>query len=538
MAMKKPKAWMKILTEGLTIKHFAMAVISGILCATSYPPFLGWALFFCFVPLWLTITKTKGLKQAFILSFVTQFVISLVGFYWIAFTAKEFGQIPFPLNILVLIGYCCIANLHFVAATLTAVYLREKLELENWAFFLTLALFYGAFEYFWPAIFPWNLGYSFYFSHFKTAQLAEFVGFNILSLYVYFINFIFALSFSKFRKKGGLITLLNFVFLFCLTESLGQISLDRLPKEDQTAKVMMVQTNMGSYELYYRKFGNAFQMPIMKRLLEQTEAALKNEHPDLVVWAETAFPDYLDAPFLHGRYQSQLLQFIREHSIYFAVGGFSRDTIYHNPMTPEYSAIFLFDPQGNLFSTYRKNILLAFGEHIPGSNLFPFIRKLAPEIGEITPGTPPQSIKIGEFTVAPSICYEDLFGEFMAPSSKDSQILLNITNDSWYGSGPEQIQHLTMAAARTIELRRPMIRTTNTGVSAIIDMRGLILVKSAPDSEWAQTFSVPFLSKPLPTLFSRITRLIPLLFIGLVALVILLDITPYARKRNRLERTP
>src|SRR6185437_67241 len=92
-------------------KNFLWAVVAGVLCATSYPPFPAWAVFFCFAPLWLVWWRSQSWKEVFFTGFVCQFTLTLIGFYWTAHTVEVFGHIPFPLNILVLFGFCSIANL-------------------------------------------------------------------------------------------------------------------------------------------------------------------------------------------------------------------------------------------------------------------------------------------------------------------------------------------------------------------------------------------------------------------------------------------
>ena len=99
-------------------------------------------------------------------------------------------------------------------------------------------------------------------------------------------------------------------------------------------------------------------------------------------------------------------------------------------------------------------------------------------------------IKIG-----PQICYEALYPSFSKGlSDLGAEIIVNVTNDSWFGWWQEPYQHLYMTLARGIEFRRPVIRSTNTGISTVMLANGKILEKSPIGEEWQQNYRIPYLS--------------------------------------------
>ncbi|MBK9293218.1 MAG: apolipoprotein N-acyltransferase [Oligoflexia bacterium] len=508
------------------------ALISSVLCFTSYPPFPAWAIFFCFVPVWNQWFTLKNLKHTLISAFICQFLITLGGFYWVAHTAWEFGKIPIPLNILVMLLFCCISNLHIVFAALVAHFVKIKLNLRPAFYFVTVAVLYAFFEYIWPSIFPWNLGYPLLFSGLKTAQLAEFVGFNILSLFVLLLNSLFAMSFYRFPQKAWSDAIILFLVLLGLSEFLGQLTLKKLPLADKSSSIAIVQTNMGSFEKYWKQYGQNFQLPIINKLFELTENVVKTKKPDLVVWPENAFPTNLDSYYLFGAYQQNLIEFIKKNNINLITGGFSQS----EPSAEgniDYSGLFLFNSNGELKGTYRKHILLAFGEYIPGSNYFPFLKKLIPEVSEIGRGIGPSMLSLNGLNITPVICYEAIYPNLVTSfSNMGSHIIVNITNDSWYGDFSEQQQHFIMSVARSVELRKPQVRATNTGYSAVSDASGKVIVKSPLNQEWAQIVNVPYYSVPIKTLFSKIESYLAYIFSLLVLLIFLIDIISHVKKRT------
>jgi apolipoprotein N-acyltransferase len=125
---------------------------------------------------------------------------------------------------------------------------------------------------------------------------------------------------------------------------------------------------------------------------------------------------------------------------------------------------------------YRKHHLVPFGEIIPGKAVFGwFIRNvLAIPLADQTPGPADQApFEVAGERVAVNICYEDAFGGELARRAAEATLLVNVTNDAWYGRSLAAEQHEQIAQMRALETARPMLRATNTGITSIIDHRGV-----------------------------------------------------------------
>jgi len=495
---------------------------TGVLFSTSYPPFPAWALFFAFAPLWIYWYRTPNLRNIFVSGFVAQFTFTFIGFNWIAHTATEYGHLPSVLSVLILVGFCLFASLNLVIAGLAAGYIKKKWPMGPTQFFFLVAILSGFADRFYPMIFPWNSGYPLLFSHLRSAQLAEFIGFNLLGTLVYCANVPFALAYMKFPKKGWSTPLIIFVVGLFIFESLGTWAQNRVPKDDSKINALLVQPNIGNYDKFVAERGYGYQEPVVRKVLELTQSGLDQAKvkPDFIILPETAYPASLDPYFANVFYVKTLTDFISKAGVPLLAGAYSDDPPSSNEKK-SYNGIFQIDPGQPLKPGYRKHLLLAFGEYFPGADYFPFLKKLIPEISDFGRGIGPYKFQIGGAELVPLICYEGLDTSYVHDSLKlGGKILLNVTNDSWFGKNFEPYQHMIMTVARTIEYRMPMIRVTNTGITAVANNKGEILLRGPQDVPWTAVAQVPYLNKPPQTIFYYIEPYVVFIFLGLLFLVL------------------
>lgn len=526
------------------LKHFQPQIfplLSGLLVATSYPPFPSWAVTFCWVPLWFSLIEEESPKKVFWKAWVTQFVLSLIGFHWVAHTAHAFGNLPWAVSILALLLFCAFMHLHIPLSLMLAKWIDNKTHGMATApvFFLLCALIQGLVERFWPMIFPWHLGYSVLFSRLEISQLAEFVGFQGLSSIFLLFNAIFASAvwYIKENKARAWTLIASGVFLFFALNIAGALIHPKTDDAKRSITAVIIQANIGQFEKIAGDLGNTnlttndgqLQDAVLSKYIELTEEALSS-HPEaeLIIWPETALPDYYDIEFLSKPRQLKLRLQIAKWNRALITGAYSRDI----EKQKVYNGLFIFNDRGELASpAYRKSELLAFGEYLPLGETFPELHKLVPFVSSFGRGLGPEvkafNIKDQTFRVAPQICYESLYDGFSrAAANQKPDFHVNITNDSWFGTTFEPFQHGTMNWARALETRRPLIRSTNTGQSSVILHDGTVVLKSPLEQEWYGAAKIPLIDTP-PTFFMKIGYLDWALY-----LVVLLILIARLRRKN------
>ena len=184
---------------------------------------------------------------------------------------------------------------------------------------------------------------------------------------------------------------------------------------------------------------------------------------DLVVWPEAAVPDYLD------RLPADFYRQLREHPADFIFGALTREIV--EDQWRHFNSIATVSDQAGL---YHKQHLVPFGEFLPVKWLFrPLVAMLDIPMSDFTPWRQPQGplYAAGNFFAA-SICYEDAFPEEWRNQVPTSGILLNLSEDMWFGDSLAPHQRLQMARFRSLESGRPMIRASNNGLSSVINWRG------------------------------------------------------------------
>ncbi len=494
-----------------TIKHKRGPLLAGLLVGTTYIPFPPWALLFCYVPLWLhVIDERRTTKQAFWSGWCTQFLLTLIGFHWIAYTAHEFGSMPWVVSVPIVLIFSSIVHIYIPLAIATVVALKKKFSLGPVPSLFLLALVQSFFERIWPSIFPWHLGYTLLWAKLPAYHLADVVGFEGLSTWILLFNAWVAYIWLKQAELKKVFIHLGCLFaLLCGLMIWGQTRKQEWTHFDAELKVAIVQANIGNLEKVFAEKGRGYQTSITQKFLDLSQKAVA-AFPDtqVLMWPETAYPDYLDPNYLNRVNQRQLIAGLMPMQKALLTGAYSKE----EKMDPRndhatYNALFLISPEGQSYSPpYRKTYLLAFGEYLPLSETFPSLLKLLPFIANFGRGQGPALLKLpqgsDEVKIGGQICYEGLYPDFSEGLAKvGAEIIANVTNDSWFGQPSEPRQHLYMTLARGIETRRPLIRATNTGISTAILADGEILQQSPLHQEWFGQFVIPYRKNPPLTFF-------------------------------------
>ncbi|HVY72279.1 MAG TPA: apolipoprotein N-acyltransferase [Verrucomicrobiae bacterium] len=243
----------------------------------------------------------------------------------------------------------------------------------------------------------------------------------------------------------------------------ARIASTPIPKRE--LNVAMVQPSIPQ-ELIFdpRETTNRFN-----KLIDLSRLALATK-PDLIVWPEAALPGLSEENY------GVITNMVATAKVWMIFGADDAEPIEPGSGKNHYfNACFLLDPQGRMVASYRKRHLVIFGEYVPLSKWVPFLRYLTPIEGGFTPGAHPGWFQLNppKAKIAPLICFEDVFPH-LVPSSvtEDTDFLLNLTNNGWFGESAAQWQHATMAVFRAIENGLPLARCTNNGLTCWIDARG------------------------------------------------------------------
>ena len=486
------------------LRHWWQPLLSGVLIGTSYIPFPPWASLFCFVPLWLFWLRQQRVRQVLLGGVVSAFVFTLIGFNWVTYVLHEFAHLDWPVAVFGMVLFALLAHLFVPLAGWLWFMGRRRFGWSPSVSVTALALITTLCEAHGPTLFDWNFGYTWYGSEVPLFQWAEVVGFSGLSALTVLANLPLLRAWQLRRQAAGWRWLAAVMAVFGLL-NVGGVWLERrLPTPDAQLRVALVQGNIGNFEKLSAELGRGFQDGILKAYMAATDRALAGVTGslDFVVWPETAFPALLGERLRPTPYSEALSAFLHDRKLPLVTGAYGIDTA-SGLLT---NSLFVLDASGALVSPhYSKTILLAFGEYLPGEQWFPRLREWLPPTGQFARGAGPTTVlALNGLRMGPQICYESLFPGFSRSlADLGAQFIVNATNDSWYGTWQEPWQHMRMTLARGVELRRPVLRSTNTGISTVGLASGKVLEQSPLHAVWAGVYEVPYLKQPPVTFYQR-----------------------------------
>ena len=393
-------------------------------------------------------------------------VYFLVLLRWLDFTFRTYSAIPWPVTwapTLALAGYCGL----YVGAFAAAV---------SWLARRSPAWALGASPFLWVGGewvrghlfggFPWGLlGYSQYLS-LPVIQIAELGGVYAISFLIVAANAALAgcLVLSRPRALGG-VALAGAMLVSTIAFGFSRLSAPLPPGE---VKVAIMQPSI-EQPLKFEPSHAATTFGIYLALTRRAGA----ERPDLIVWPETALPTVLRRDPELVRTLGSLSGAVRAPLL---VGSIDVDG--STPPKPRNSA-FLLTEQG-IVGRYDKIRLVPFGEFVPLSGLIGFVRGWAEFIAELEPGSRASVFSGPPAPFAVVICYEGIFPELVRELVRGgARLIVNMTNDAWFGRTSGPWQHLAMYPFRAVEHRVAIVRAANTGVSAFIAPTGQIVQSTA-----------------------------------------------------------
>jgi apolipoprotein N-acyltransferase len=196
-----------------------------------------------------------------------------------------------------------------------------------------------------------------------------------------------------------------------------------------------------------------------------------------------------------------------------------------------YNRAYLVTPDGTLPQFYDKVHLVPFGEYVPFKHLLSFVNRMVPAAGDFAEGEKIAPLNHEHLSLGTLICFEAIFPKIARIHTQNgANIIVNITNDAWFGKTSAPYQHLAMAIFRAVENRRPFIRSANTGFSALIGPHGKIFSQGGLYRE--ETLKgVIHISNTTPTFYTRFGDLF-----AVSMLIISLIITASLLRKKKISR--
>lgn len=445
-------------------KNILLTLFSSLLLIFSFPNFNLWFLaWVAFIPLLISISDTKQKsRQAFAIGWIFGTLFFYGTCYWLTYSMIRYGGIPTIIAYLLLIPAASVVGLFSAFFSLVINKLIKRFELKA----LLLAPFcWVAFEWLRFQITGqlWNAtGYSQAFFP-ELIQTAKWGGAYAVGFLIVLVNTSIAYVWIERKLKTFVLAVLvigfSFILIFLTARHERVEHLSR-------AVVVAIQPNVPMGSLTVEDMQGLF-----KRHIDLSEGEInkningKTELPRLVIWPESPMI------FLYSR-DTQLREAIAEFTKR------NKTSLIINSLEPDsndggYNSALFIDENGNVKGQYDKIHLMPFGEYVPIPKWIPGASYIPAMVGDFTAGKEHDLFPVGDLKAGVFICFEAAFPNHTREFTKTGAgVLIEVTNDGYLGPTPVLRQHLSNAVFRAVETGRPIVRATNTGISAFITERG------------------------------------------------------------------
>jgi apolipoprotein N-acyltransferase len=475
---------------------YLLALFSAFLLWLAWPPmpFTTPLLLIGLVPLFIALDaiasnsiKKQG-KRIFLTAGLTFLVWNTASIYWVynAISAYNGPLVAIPVS---LIPYGLGALLMTFAFWL---YYRLGKYVNKKIAYLGLIAFYIALEYLqqtWDLAFPWmTLGNGLAGMH-QLAQWYDYTGIYGGSLWILVSNILAFEAYKKFKSQTGYLRFRTagiWALVVIIPISISLAKYFTAEQKGTPSNVVVVQPNIDPYQ----KLENIPPLEQVK-ILTHLSDSIGQSNTEYFIWPETAIPSYDNEDRIRETATfSNLQNFISKYKNGTLITGIESIKIYPDKKTLSAQ----YDPQANLyvdhFNTamqiensadvrfYHKSKLVPGVEKMPFPKVFSFLDGVFAQLGGAVGGwgwqeKPDVLYAQSGIGVAPVICYESLWGDWIGQSVKDgAQFIAIITNDAWWGNTSGKDQHMMYAKLRAIESHRDVARSANTGISCFINQRG------------------------------------------------------------------
>lgn len=483
------------------LKHYSAAFLSALLLFSASPG--RWAIapimWIALIPLIrCCLSREISTKAAAKLGFFCGLLYNTALLYWIVIALGRYGGLPLVVSVLAMLGLAAYMALYFACFTATLSATKKLVppifsapviwvgldQLRAW-------LFTG---------FPWqDLGYS-QFQSSILIQIADITGHSGITFLLVMINTLAATTLIKIKKQSssqhyliGQIPQAVFAFSLIIgTVVYGQYIIGEISQSIDQVPTLTTAVMQGNFD-QNEKWSTDGQEKTVQTYLELTTQAATGRNLDLAIWPETALPFFPD--------ENSIIDTIKE----FSALPDSPEILTGAPhyTLPTFGSINYFNSaflitgyNHNAMQRYDKQQLVPFGEYIPLQKILGIL-PIASTMGNFTSGQSSSPILCKKAKLGILICFESIFPDLARKrTDAGADILVNLTNDAWYGVSSAPYQQMSMAVLRAVENRRSLARSANTGISSFIDPLGRII-------EQSPIFEQLFLVQDLPILNRR-----------------------------------
>jgi apolipoprotein N-acyltransferase len=446
-------------------------VLSGLAFA---PVGLAPAIFVAPIPLlWaLERERDRGARRSFLLGWLAAFAHFVIVLHWILFLPGEEVTIP-GIMIPALLFMSAYLGVFFGVGSALAGSIARRLALPIapvWAVCVTLA---DAGRAQGELAFPWGSPAYALASWTPWLQFTSVTGFWGLAFWVALTGALLHQGLRASSPRRRISSASAALVVFLAPWGHGQAVLSHAPaaagaergEAGPVLDVALIQPNT-SREI---KWNPDFREIVVADLLERTRKAGAGR-PDLIVWPETAAPIVLlQEPVYLGAVQRT----VAEVRVPLLAG--TLDHSYEEGAYHAHNSAALFDSTGRLVDRYDKRRLVPFSERMPFQRTLPWLTGLNFGQSDFTPGGRNVLFPVGPARIGCLICFESIFPELARLyAAEGADVLVNITNDFWFGDTAAPVQHAEMAIFRAVETRRPLLRCANTGISFVVDAYGRV----------------------------------------------------------------
>lgn len=465
-------------------RPWLLVLLGGVLLPVSFCGFDQWYLtWIAFVPLLAAIDGVSRGRAA-LLGLVYGVIANQIGYYWIPYTINVFGGFPVVAAGAFSLVLCTYQAVQYMLLAYLVVRFGERGDSPLWV--LPAAMV--GLETVFPLLFPIFMANT---QHPVPLliQGCDLLGPLGITAVIMLFNASLYLGLKAAWQKekvpwkqvlAGPVGLL----LLILYGAIRIPAIDAAFESDGVPlQVGVIQPNMGIEEKWE---------DVEEGLRRHRVAAmdLERQGAELIVWSEAGFTKGYILPE-ERNLRERLVPRVRTPMLVGAltrrvteICGYQEGEVVCEQARRTYNSAFILDEEGNVEGTYDKTFLLAFGEYIPFGDLFPQLYEYSPNSGRMTAGARIDPLIFPfagrDWNLSVLICYEDILPGFTRDLVRhgNSDLLINMTNDAWFGDSNEPWIHMDLAKFRAVEHRRYLVRATNTGVSAVIDPVGRLVAHS------------------------------------------------------------